>query len=282
MAASADLCIISVAVTGALTDPASTPYLPITPEQIAQSTLEAWRAGAAIAHLHVREPDGRPTQRLDYFREVIGRIREAGCDIVLNLTTGGHPDMTHEERMQTLELEPELASFDAGSLNMNEGVFHNPPGFLRELARRMRERRVKPELEIFDTGMIENCKQLVREGLIDEPLYFQFVLGVRGGAPATPKTLLHMVESLPPGSHWSVIGVGRGQLPMNAMAILMGGHVRTGLEDNIYYRRGELATSNAQLVERLARLIREFGREVASPDDARRILGLKGMAQTRA
>lgn len=280
MSAATDLCIISVAITGAITEPSQTPYLPITPEQIAQSAIDSWRAGAAIAHIHVREPDGSPTQDLDLFREVVERVR-AESDIVLNLTTGGHPSMSHEERMRTLELEPELASFDAGSLNFMDGVFLNPPDFLQELATRMRRHGVRPELEIFDTGMIENCKRLIDAGLIDEPLWFQFVLGVRGGAPATPKTLLHMVESLPPGALWSVIGVGRGQLPMNAMAILMGGHVRTGLEDNIYYRRGELATSNAQLVERLARLIREFGREVASPDDARRILRLKGAEHTR-
>lgn len=179
--------------------------------------------------------------------------------------------------MRTLELQPELASYDAGSMNFMEGLFLNPPDFLRTLATRMAEHQIRPELECFDLGMLENCKRLIGEGFIDPPYWFQFVLGVKGGAPAEPKTLLHLIDSLPAEARWSVIGVGRGQLPMNTMAILLGGHVRTGLEDNIYYRRGELATSNAQLVERLVRLIEELGREVASPNDAREMLQLKGL-----
>jgi 3-keto-5-aminohexanoate cleavage enzyme len=270
-----DPCIISVAITGSGTTLAQNPNLPCTPQQIATSAIESWNAGAAIAHIHVREPDGTPVHNMDYYREIIARVT-AETDMVLNLTTGGFAGLEPHKRLETLTLEPELGSFDAGSMNFGEGVFLNPPDFLREMALSFREYNVRPELECFDVGMIYNCLRLIDEGLIDGPHWWQFVLGVRGGAPATPKVLLHMVELLPPGSQWSAIGLGRGQLPMNVMAIMMGGHARTGMEDNALYRRGEIATSNAQLVERVARLSRELGREVATPEDARRILGLKG------
>jgi 3-keto-5-aminohexanoate cleavage enzyme len=216
-----------------------------------------------------------PTHNLEYFDEIAQRVR-GKCDMVLNFTTGGYPGMDAEARMESLTLEPEVGSFDAGSMNFGPGVFLNPPDFLRELASRFLKYNVRPELECFDVGMIGNCLRLINEGLIEEPLWWQFVLGVPGGAPAEPKTLLHMVDMLPVGSQWSVIGIGRGQLPMNMLAIMLGGHVRTGLEDNIYYKRGVLAESNAQFVERLARLTREMGREVATPADARRLLGLRG------
>lgn len=270
-----DPCIISVAITGSGTTLAQNPNLPCTPEQIATSAIESWNAGAAIAHIHVREADGTPTHNMDYYREIVERVT-AESDIVLNLTTGGFTGLEPHKRLETLTLEPELGSFDAGSMNFGEGVFLNPPSFLREMAASFHEYNVRPELECFDVGMIYNCLGLIQEGAIEGPLWWQFVLGVKGGAPATPKVLLHMVELLPPDSQWSAIGLGRGQLPMNTMAIILGGHVRTGMEDNVYYRRGELATGNAQLVERCARLTRELGREVASPADARRQLKLKG------
>jgi 3-keto-5-aminohexanoate cleavage enzyme len=271
-----DPCIISVAITGSITQPSQTPHLPITPQQIAESAIESHGAGAAIAHIHVRDPEtGMPTHNLEYFDEIAQRVR-GKCDMVLNFTTGGYPGMDAEARMESLTLEPEVGSFDAGSMNFGPGVFLNPPDFLRELASRFLKYNVRPELECFDVGMIGNCLRLINEGLIEEPLWWQFVLGVPGGAPAEPKTLLHMVDMLPAGSQWSVIGIGRGQLPMNMLAIMLGGHVRTGLEDNIYYKRGVLAESNAQFVERLARLTREMGREVATPADARRLLGLRG------
>jgi 3-keto-5-aminohexanoate cleavage enzyme len=271
-----DPCIISVAITGSVTQPSQTPHLPITPRQIADSAIEAFNAGASIAHIHVRDPEsGMPTHNLEYFDEIAQRVR-GKCDMVLNFTTGGYPGMDAEARMESLTLEPEVGSFDAGSMNFGPGVFLNPPDFLRELASRFLKYNVRPELECFDVGMIGNCLRLINEGLIEEPLWWQFVLGVPGGAPAEPKTLLHMVDMLPVGSQWSVIGIGSGQLPMNMLAIMLGGHVRTGLEDNIYYKRGVLAESNAQFVERLARLTREMGREVATPADARRLLGLRG------
>jgi 3-keto-5-aminohexanoate cleavage enzyme len=270
-----DPCIISVAITGSGTTLAQNPNLPCTPEQIAQSAIDSWNAGAAIAHIHVREADGTPVHNMEYYDEIVQRV-QSETDMVLNLTTGGALGMTQEQRMETLTFRPELASFDAGSMNFGEGVFLNPPNFLRELARRFTQYNVIPELEIFDEGMIGNCLRLINEGLLKPPFWWQFVLGVAGGAPATPKTLMHLVESLPPDSQWSAIGLGRGQLPMNVMAVILGGHVRTGMEDNVYYRRGQLAESNAQLVERCVRITRELGRDVASPGDARRLLGLKG------
>jgi 3-keto-5-aminohexanoate cleavage enzyme len=274
-----DPCIISVAITGSGSTLAQNPNLPCTPEQIAVSAVESWNAGAAIAHIHVREADGTPVHNMDYYREVIQRIRDAGSDIVLNLTTGGYTGLSEEARLEPLQLRPEIGSYDAGSMNFNEHVFENSPAFLRKMANEFVKYDVRPELECFDISQIYNCIRLIDEGLIQGPPYWwQFVLGVKGGAPADPKILLMMADLLPEGSQWSAIGLGRGQLPMNAMAILLGGHPRTGMEDNVYYRYRELARSNGQLVERVARLTRELGREVASPSDARRLLKLRDTA----
>ena len=173
-----------------------------------------------------------------------------------------------------MRLRPEIASFDAGSTNFGAGVFVNSPAFLDTLAERMQEYGFKAEIECFDTGMIENAKRQIAQGRIEPPYWFQFVLGVRGGAPATAQQLVYMVSQLPPESKWSVCAIGRDQLPLNALAIAMGGHARTGLEDNIYYGYRVLAEGNAPLVARVARLARELQREIASPDEARQLLGL--------
>jgi len=266
--------IITAAITGAITEPSKTPYLPITPKQIIKSAVEAYHAGASIGHIHVRNDDGTPSLDVDKFREVAEGI-QSQCDMVLCMTTGGGLSAS-EERMGSLELRPELASLDAGTMNFGDSVFMNPPDFLTELAKRMKNQGIKPELEVYDASMIYNAMRLADKGLIEPPFHFQFVLGVAGGAPATAKSLLHLIEQIPTGSTWSVIGIGIGQLPMNLIGMAMGGHVRTGLEDNIYYAKGKLATSNAQLVSRLVRLAREFGREVATAADTRNILGLGG------
>jgi 3-keto-5-aminohexanoate cleavage enzyme len=209
------------------------------------------------------------------FMRVKELIRAQGCDILINYSTSGGAGRVDEgERFISLAAGPELASFDAGSINFNERVFLNSPDFLEELATRMLAANVKPEIEAFDCGMIGNARDIIAKGLIKRPLWWQFVLGVKGGAPATSRSLLFMVDNLPEGSLWSVCAVGPCQLPMNVQAITMGGHARTGLEDNLYYRRGELAQSNAQLVARLARIARECGREPATPTEARQILGL--------
>jgi 3-keto-5-aminohexanoate cleavage enzyme len=194
--------------------------------------------------------------------------------VILNLTTGPGGEPSEDERMLALLLKPELASFDAGSLNFGEGVFINDLPFLRRLAAAMHDAGTRPELEIFDEGMIGTCLRLRDEGLLAEPLYFQFVLGVPGGAPARAQTLLHLIDSIPTGSPWSVTGIGRASVPIALHALAIGGHVRVGLEDSVYHSAGRLAVSNAELVERVVTLARTAGREVASPAQARELLSL--------
>jgi 3-keto-5-aminohexanoate cleavage enzyme len=269
--------IITAAITGSRISRDDAPHIPVTPDEIVQSSIECWNAGAAIVHIHVRDPKtGLGTQDLDLFRQVVEPLREK-TDLVLCLTTSGIPGRNFpiEERLISLELEPELASFDAGSINLGGSVFINPPEFLEAAAKKMREKGVKPELEIFDVGMIMTCLRMKDQGLLEEPLHFQFVLGTPWGSPATPKSFLHMHEYIPRNSTWSIIGIGKGHLPMSMMGLIMGGHIRVGMEDNIYYRRGVLAESNAQFVERIVRIAREYGREVATPGEARQMLGFR-------
>ncbi len=269
--------IVTAAITGSRITREQTPYIPITPEEISESAVSSWRAGAAIVHIHVRDPEtGLGTQDPAIFADVIGRIRKES-DVVLNLTTSGIPgrNFPDEVRIAGLQFGPELASLDAGSMNLGGGVFICSPETLEFLARSMKERSVKPELEIFEFGMIRNCLILRDRGLLDTPLHFQFVLGAAGGSPADPRILMLMLDMIPRDSTWSVAGIGRGQLPMGTMAMMLGGHVRVGLEDSIYYSRGVPARSNAEMVERAVRIAREYGREVATPDEAREILGLR-------
>jgi 3-keto-5-aminohexanoate cleavage enzyme len=268
--------IITVGITGSRITRQQTPHIPITPEEIAQSGIEAWKAGASVLHIHVRDPKtGLGTQDYPIFKEVVDRIRSE-TDAILCLTTSGIPgrNLEFKERIVPLSLNPELVSFDAGSINMGPNVFLNPPDFLEMLAEETLKKGIKPELEVFEVGMVYTCLRLLGKGLLKTPLHFQFVLGVPGGMPATAKSLLHLFEIIPQGSTWSVIGIGQGQLPMAMMAIAMGGHVRVGLEDNIYYSKGVLAKSNAQLVERVVRIAKEFGREIATPRESRKILNL--------
>jgi 3-keto-5-aminohexanoate cleavage enzyme len=277
-----DPIIISVAVTGGEHGRDVTPHLPVTPEEIAAAAYEAHQEGAAVVHVHVRDDDARPVQDLERYDYVISSLRER-CDMIVNLTTDPGADLSDDERMLSVDLEPELASFDAGPMAWGTRIMNGSLPFLRQLAHRMREASTKPELEIFHDGMIGTCMTLAEEGLFDDPLYFQFVLGVpNGGAPATVAELSHLVSMLPAGSIWSVTGIGRYGVTMAMAAIALGGHVRVGLEDQIYYSRGVLAESNAQLVRRVARLAEEFGRPVATPADARRILGLKGPEHVKA
>jgi len=272
-----DKVIITAAITGSRITREMTPYIPITPEEITQSAIECWEAGAAIVHIHVRnQKTGLGTQDLDLFRQVVNPLREK-TDLILCLTTSGISglNLPIDERLVPLELKPELASLDAGSINLGGGVFSNPPEFLDEAAKRMKQYGVKPELEIFDLGMIVTCLRMRDEGKLEEPLHFQFVLGTPWGAPGTPKSFLHIYEHIPKNSTWSTIGIGKTQLPMSMMGLIMGGHIRVGLEDNIYYERGVLAKTNAQFVDRIVRIAREYGRDVASPNEAREILGVR-------
>lgn len=265
--------IITVAPVGAEVTRREQPRLPVTPEEIAKEAVAAAEAGAAVIHLHVRDEAGKPTQDVNAFARVMELIKKQ-TDLIIQVSTGGAVGMTAEERLQPLALKPEMASLTCGTCNFGADVFYNPPPLLEAFARRMQESGVKPEIEVFEAGMIQNALALVKKGMLKTPLHFDFVLGVPGAAPATPRQLLYLAESLPFGATWSVAGVGRHQLPLATMAIIMGGHVRVGFEDNIYYRKGELAQSNAQLVARVARLAGELGRPLATPDEARRILGL--------
>ncbi len=269
--------IITAAITGSRMTRDVAPYIPITPDEIAQSAIECWDAGAAIVHIHVRDPKtGLGTQALDVFRQVVEPLRER-TDLLLCLTTSGIPgrNLAIEERLKPLELEPELASFDAGSINLGGSAFINTPEFLEAAAKSMKEKGVKPELEIFDVGMMVTCLRMRDQGYLEEPLHFQFVLGTPWGSPATPKSFLHLYEHLPEDATWSIIGIGKGHLPMAMMGLILGGHIRVGMEDNIYYERGVLAKSNAEFVERIVRIAKEYGRETATPREARGILGLR-------
>ncbi len=268
-----DKLIITAALVGAEVTRQHNPNLPLSPEEIAQAALAAGAAGASIIHLHVRDEQGNPTQDKQVFRKVMGLIKETS-DLILQVSTGGAVGMSPSERLQPVTLYPEMATLTTGSVNFGEEVFVNSPEDIEHFARVMAQFGVKPELEVFDLGMINNAISLVKKGLLTPPLHFDFVMGVPGGIPASPKNLLHLVENLPPGATWSVAGIGKYQLPLAAMAIILGGHVRVGFEDNVFYTKGVPAASNAQLVARISRLAGELGRAIASPQEARQILGL--------
>jgi len=266
--------VITAALVGGELSREDTPYLPLSPSEIAEEACACCKAGAAIIHLHARDAKGNPTQDAEAFRESIRLIKEK-CDPIIQVSTGGSIGMTAEERMQPLKLNPEMASLTAGTVNFGNGVFYNSPDVLIKFASAMKERGVKPEIEIFDAAMVANALWLEKKGLLTPPLHFDLVLGVPGGLPASVKNLLFVVESLPEESTWSVAGMGRQQLTMAALAIILGGHTRVGLEDNIYIKKGELSKGNVPLVERVVRLADELGREVASPQESRDILGLR-------
>ncbi|MFC4767443.1 3-keto-5-aminohexanoate cleavage protein [Effusibacillus consociatus] len=266
--------IITCALSGAEVTKQDNPNLPVTPEEIAKAALEAREAGASIVHLHARQNDGTPTQDKEVYAEIMRQIRASGNDIILQLSTGGAVGMTADERIQPVLLQPEMATLTTGSVNFGKDVFLNTPADIERFASIMQQHGVLPELEIFDVGMIRNALALIKKGLVPERAPFDFVMGVPGGIPGTPRDLLFLVESLPKGARWSVAGVGRAQLPLAAMAILLGGNVRVGFEDNVYYEKGILAESNAQLVARIVRLAKELGRDVATPTEAREILGI--------
>ncbi|MEN8076053.1 3-keto-5-aminohexanoate cleavage protein [Clostridioides difficile] len=268
--------IITVATTGAWPTKEHNPNIPMTPEEIANDVYECWKAGAAVAHLHMRDDEGKGTMNTQKFAETVKLIKEK-CDIVINLTTSGDLNATDETRQAHLKLlRPELASYDCGSMNwMHNALFINHPKFLEELGHTMQDHGVKPEIEIFDAGMVYNSLYYQKKGVLRGPLHYQFVLGAAGGTAATVENLVYLKGLIPQDSTWSALGIGNGHLPIMLAAIAMGGHVRVGMEDNVYYAKGRLAESNAELVARAARVIKEANKEVASPDDARRILGLK-------
>jgi 3-keto-5-aminohexanoate cleavage enzyme len=267
--------ILTCAITGAETTRERQPALPITPAEQARAAKEAMEAGASIIHLHVREDDGRPSQRVERFRESISAIKAAcGKAIILQISTGGAVGESIENRAAPLQLKPEMASLNLGTLNFGDEVFMNPPKDIVGLAERMQSFGVMPELEVYEAGMVEEGFRLAKKGILKAPLHFQFVLGVPGGMSGDARNLMHLVSMMPEGTHWGVAGIGRWQLPCAALALTLGGHVRVGFEDNIWYRKGQLAKSNAELVDRVARIAHEIDRPVATPAEARAILGL--------
>lgn len=269
-----DKLIITAALTGAEVTRKEQPNLPLTPDEIAEAAYEAYKAGAAMVHVHARDSEGNPTQDYEVYKEIKEKI-EAKCPVIFQPSTGGAVWHSPEERLQPVELKPEMATLSCGTCNFGSDVFMNSEEYMEKFARRMKELGVKPEIEVFERGMINNALKLVKKGLVDMPLHFDFVMGVPGAITAELRDLLYLVESIPAGSTWTVAGIGRFELPLAVAAITLGGHVRVGFEDNVYYSKGVLAKSNAELVERIARLAKELGREVATPDEAREILGLK-------
>ena len=287
--------VITCAVTGAGDTVGRHPGVPVTPEQIAAAAIEAARAGAAIAHCHVRDPaTGKGARDPALYREVVERIRASGVDVVINLTAGMGGDLEVgagevplrfgpatdvvgplERLVHIAELRPEICSLDCGSLNFGDGnsLVVQTPTQLRAQAKIIQDHGVKPEMEVFDTGNLWFAKQLVAEGLIDAPPMFQICLGIPWGAPADAASMQHMASQMPEGAVWAGFGISRMQMPMVAQAVILGGHVRVGLEDNLYLDRGVYA-SNGSLVERAVQIIRLLGSNVASPAESRQILGL--------
>jgi len=285
--------VITCAVTGAGDAIDKHPDLPVTPEQIAEAVINSARAGAAIAHIHVRDPEsGKGARDLDCYREVVERVRADSTDVVVNLTAGmggdwvpgdnnpaeGGPgtDMVGpaERLAHVEELRPDICSLDCGTMNFGEReIYINTADYLREMAQKIKSWGVKPELEVFELGQIRFANRMIEEGLIADPPLFQICLGIPWGAPADTDTMLAMRNALSPGARWAGFGIARMQMPMVAQAVLLGGNVRVGLEDNLYLDRG-VPASNAQLVQRATEIIEKLGAKVASPDEAREQLQL--------
>lgn len=277
---SAHKVIITAAISGAEVTQEMNPAVPYTVEQYIREAKLAHEAGAAIIHLHARFDDGTPTQDRERFRVIIDAIQAACPEVIIQPTTGGATGMSAEERLQPTELNPEMASLDCGTMNFGgDDIFVNTENMIIEFAARMNERGIKPELECFDKSQIDMALRLVRKGHIQPPLHFNFVLGVNGGATGTPRDLLFLKESLPEGATFTVTGVGRCQLDMNVMGMLLGGHVRVGFEDNLKYNRERNAISNAEFVERIVRIAKELNLEIATPAEARQILGMPERAK---
>jgi uncharacterized protein (DUF849 family) len=287
--------IVTCAVTGAGDTVGRHPAIPVTPQQIADAVVDSANAGAAVAHIHVRDPEtGKGSRDSRLYREVVERVRSRNVDIILNLTAGmggdfelGDPDPKIagpntdlvgplERLVHVEELRPEICTLDCGTLNFGDGnlIYISTPTYLRAGARRIRELGVKPELEVFDTGHLWFASQMHKEGLLDDPPLFQFCLGIPWGAPADTTTMKAMKDSLPPGAVWAGFGIGRMQMPMVAQAVLLGGNVRVGLEDNLYLGKGVFA-SNGQLVEKAIKIIELLGARLLTPAEARRKLGLR-------
>ena len=267
--------IITCAVSGAETTKEQNPNLPITPDEIAKAAHDARKAGAAILHLHVRNKDGSPTQDIEVFKEAITKIR-AVTDIVIEVTTGGAVGMTLEERLQPLVLKPEMASLDCGTVNFGDDYIVNTLPMMRQAANDMNKYGVRPTLECFDISHVDASKIIIKEGLVEAPLHYGLVLNVPSAVRYDARTLAFFVHRLPEGANWTVIGVGgKASVEASIGGLAMGGHIRVGFEDNIYYSKGVLAKSNAELVERAAKMVTACGNQVATPDDVRAMFKIK-------
>ncbi len=279
------MLIITCAITGAETSRQKQPALPITPKEQGAAALEAFEAGASVIHLHVREDDGRPSQRPERFAESIAEIRARAPGVIIQISTGGAVGESIENRLKPLDLKPEMASLNLGTMNFGEEVFWNHPRDIGALAARMTVLGIIPELEVYETGMLETAFRMLKKGELRTPVNVQFVLGVPGGMSGEASNLLHLVgvyerlvgkAGFPMQNfHWGVAGIGRYQLPLAVQALTMGGHVRVGFEDNIFYHKGIVAKSNAELVARIARIATEVGRPLATASQARALLGIK-------
>jgi 3-keto-5-aminohexanoate cleavage enzyme len=271
--------IINAAITGMVPKKEDTPHVPLSVQEIIQDAIACCRAGASMIHVHARDEQGQPTYHKEIFAEIIAGIRKLCPDVIICASTSGRVHNTFEKRSEVLELtgdlKPDFASLTMGSLNFADQASINTPEIIEQLARKMKANGIIPEIEIFDLGMINTVKVFIHKGILTEPFYYNILAGSIFSAPATLLDLAYLVASLPPGGHWGAAGIGRFQLNMNLAAILMGGNVRVGLEDNIYYDAGkEVLATNVMLIERLARLCREIGREIATPMEARKILGI--------
>ncbi len=274
-----DKVVVTVAPTGSIPSRKDTPYLPISAEEVGDETKRAYDAGASVVHLHARNPQtGEPTSDLEVFRAYLQAVRQR-CPIITQITTGGGATtlgLGPEARLKAVEeLKPDSASLNAGSMNFGRKLFPNPPEVIEMFAKRMKELKVKPEFEVYDVGMVNNAIQLViKPGLADPPYRFSFVMGVLGGIQPSLRNLSVLVDDLPDNSTWQVIGIGRHQLPMGAAGVSAGGGLRVGFEDNIYLKRGVLAKSNAELVSAAVKIIEGMGKEPASVEEARQIIGI--------
>jgi len=268
--------IITAAICGAEVTKEHNPNVPYTVEEIARGAKSAYDAGASIIHLHVREDNGAPTQDKNRFKECIDAIKSACPDAIIQPSTGGAVGMSNEERIQPVDLYPEMATLDCGTCNFGgDEIFVNTENTIKEFGKRMIELNIKPEIEVFDKGMVDMAIRLNKKGFINDNMHFNFVMGVNGGIGATYRDLMFMRESIPQNSTFTVSGIGRYQFDMIALGVLMGGHVRVGFEDNVYMKKGVPASSNGEFVRKAANIVRELGREVATPEEARQILGLE-------
>ena len=268
--------IITAAICGAEVTKEQNPAVPYTVEEIVREAKSAYDAGAAVVHIHVREDDGTPTQSRDRFKVCMDAVHEACPDVILIPSTGGAVGMTAEERLQPTELFPEMATLDCGTCNFGDEVFENTMPMMRAFGKRMLENNIKPEYECFEMGHLDTILRMAAKGEVPgDPMQFNFVLGVPGCTPATVENLVWLVNRIPAGSTWTATRIGRGAFTLAAPTIVMGGNVRVGFEDNLNISRGVLARSNGELVEKVVRISRELGREIASPAEARAILSLR-------